>query len=79
MNIYIKNAWRLPWQMGNAPHAMLDIVRGCNIQCRSWYNNNARTYFKSLDDIKHDFQKINQFRKISSIGLIGGEPLVHPE
>ncbi|MBF0523269.1 MAG: radical SAM protein [Candidatus Omnitrophica bacterium] len=79
MNIDIKKAWRLPWRMNNAPHAVLDIVRGCNIQCRSCYNDNVQSYFKSLDEIKSDFQKICQFRKISSVGLIGGEPLLHPE
>ncbi|MBF0595733.1 MAG: radical SAM protein [Candidatus Omnitrophica bacterium] len=78
MSIYIEKAWRLPWQMNNAPHAVLDIVRGCNIQCRSCYNK-AQSYFKSLDEITSDFQKIVQFRKISAIGLIGGEPLLHPE
>ncbi|MEI8012816.1 MAG: radical SAM protein [Candidatus Omnitrophota bacterium] len=77
MNVDIKKAWRLPWQMNNAPHAVLDIVRGCNIQCRSCYNK-APSSFKSVDEIKADFRKILHFRKISSIGLIGGEPLLHP-
>lgn len=78
MKNLLQQAWHLPWEMNNAPHALLDIIRGCNIKCVACYNNDKPKY-KSLEEIKNDYYKILKLRKISAIALIGGEPLLHPE
>lgn len=78
MNNMLAKAWHLPWTMTDAPHALLDILRGCNIKCKACYNN-EKPKFKSLEEVKSDFYKILELRKISAIAIIGGEPLLHPQ
>lgn len=78
MKELLKNAWHLPWKMNDAPHALLDILRGCNIKCQACYNDSIPK-FKSLDEIKSDYEKIISLRNISSVAIIGGEPLLHPD
>jgi len=78
MNKILEKAWHLPWTMTDAPHALLDILRGCNIKCKACYNN-EKPKFKSLEEVKSDFYKILELRKISAIAIIGGEPLLHPQ
>lgn len=78
MNKLLKNAWHLPWKMNDAPHGLLDILRGCNIKCKACYNND-KPRFKTIEEVKSDFYKILSLRKISAIGIIGGEPLLHPD
>lgn len=77
-NLLLKNAYNLPWQYNDAPHAILDIIRGCNIKCDACYNN-AECKIKSFDEVVEDYKKIISVRKISSIALIGGEPLLNPD
>ena len=40
---------RLPWHGKTAPHAVLDILRGCNCRCANCYNAAAPLNCKSLD------------------------------
>ena len=69
----------LPWTLRTAPHAVLDILRGCNIRCRACYNRSSGLSCRSLEQVKDDYEKIMAFRPVSTFGLIGGEPLLHPE
>jgi MoaA/NifB/PqqE/SkfB family radical SAM enzyme len=78
MKNLLKNAYNLPWKYNDAPHAILDIIRGCNIKCDACYNN-AECKIKSFDEVVEDYKKIISVRKISSIALIGGEPLLNPD
>lgn len=78
MNKLLKNAYNLPWKYNDAPHAILDIIRGCNIKCNACYNS-AECKIKSFEDVVEDYKKITAIRKISSIALIGGEPLLNPD
>lgn len=77
MNKLLKNAYNLPWKYNDAPHAILDIIRGCNIKCNACYNS-AECKIKSFEEVVEDYKKIIAIRKISSIALIGGEPLLNP-
>lgn len=78
MENILSKAWHLPWKMNDAPHALLDILRGCNIRCEACYNNETPR-FKSMEEIVSDYKKILSLRKISAIAIIGGEPLLHPQ
>ncbi len=69
----------LQWTLRTAPHAVLDILRGCNVRCRACYNSTARLSCRSLEQVKADYERIMAFRPVSTFGLIGGEPLLHPE
>ena len=70
---------RLPWYGRCAPHAILDIIRGCNCRCRHCYNANRSAKFKSLVELKEELAVIRRARNVTTITLSGGEPLLHPE
>ncbi|MBP3846321.1 radical SAM protein [bacterium] len=78
MKNLLKNAYNLPWKYNDAPHAILDIIRGCNIKCNACYNS-AECKIKTFDEVVEDYKKIISVRKISSIAIIGGEPLLNPD
>ena len=78
MKKYLKTAYNLPWKYNDAPHAILDIIRGCNIKCNACYNN-SEFKIKTYNEVLADYQKIISVRKISSIAIIGGEPLLNPD
>ena len=40
MKKYLKTAYNLPWKYNDAPHAILDIIRGCNIKCNPTVKGN---------------------------------------
>jgi hypothetical protein len=70
--------WRLPWTLANVPHALLDVLRGCNIRCRACYNRPG-TELRSLEELRVATDALLARRPLSSVGIIGGEPLLHPE
>ncbi len=69
----------LQWTLHTAPHAVLDILRGCNVKCRACYNSTAKLTCRSFEQVKADYETIMAFRPVSTFGLIGGEPLLHPD
>lgn len=78
MNEIYKNSHKMPWTINDAPHGLLDIIRGCNCKCDACYNT-AELKIKSFEDVIKDYETMLTVRKISSVGLIGGEPLLHPD
>ena len=69
---------RLPWHGKTVPHAVVDILRGCNCRCADCYNS-VQPCVKPLDDIKADVRAIRSARNVRTISLSGGEPLLHPQ
>jgi len=68
----------LPWTLDSVPHAILDILRGCNIRCRDCFNTRpARA--KSLPEIDAELTTLLRLRKLQSVSIIGGEVTLHPE
>jgi len=72
-------AWKLPWQGEMVPHAVLDILRECNITCRACYNTCAPEAPKTLDLIKEELEALLKLRRLSSVSIIGGEVTLHPQ
>lgn len=70
--------WRLPWHGKQIPHAVLDLLRGCNITCRACYNTEPANV-KSLDEVRQELQVLTARRRLDSISLLGGEPTLHPQ
>ena len=71
-------AWRLPWQGELVPHGLLDILRGCNLSCRACYNAPG-SRVKSLEQVREEFEILMRSRRLDSLGIVGGEPLLHPQ
>jgi hypothetical protein len=69
---------KLPWTPGNVPHAILDILRGCNIRCRDCYNLQP-DHVKPLAEIDAQLDALTRLRKLQSISIVGGEPTLHPD
>jgi len=69
---------QLPWTLHSAPHAVLDILRGCNIQCRACSNTRS-TQAKPVDEIEREVEQLMQLRSLDSVSVVGGEPSLHPE
>ncbi len=78
MSPWDSRAWRLPWGAADVPHALLDILRGCNLKCRACYNQ-AEARCKPLAEVKAEVDGLLRLRRLQSISIVGGEPLMHPE
>ncbi|HPS01893.1 MAG TPA: radical SAM protein [Candidatus Sumerlaeota bacterium] len=72
------DAWHLPWGPETVPHALLDIIRGCNISCRACYNSLPQS-IKSVAEVESELKVLISQRRLSSVSLVGGEPLLHPQ
>lgn len=69
---------RLPWTGQDVPHAILDILRGCNIRCRDCYNL-LPDQVKSIDEIDAQLDTLMRLRRLHSVSIVGGEITLHPE
>ena len=75
----MKNApLQLPWSPENVPHAILDILRGCNSRCRDCCNLQP-DHIKPLAEIDAQLDALTRLRKLQSISIVGGEPTLHPD
>ena len=72
------NAWELPWRGKMVPHAVLDILRGCNISCRACYNTDDSAP-KPVAQVERELDDLLQLRRLSSVSILGGEVTLHPE
>jgi len=71
-------ALQLPWTLETVPHAVLDILRGCNIRCRDCYNLEPDR-IRPLAEIEAQLDALLHLRKLHSVSLVGGEITLHPE
>ncbi|HUJ71982.1 MAG TPA: radical SAM protein [Verrucomicrobiae bacterium] len=69
---------RLPWTLDSVPHAILDILRGCNIRCRDCFNTRPDR-IKPLPEIKAELEMLLRLRRLQSVTIIGGEVTLHPQ
>ena len=72
------DAMRLPWTGRNVPHAVLDLLRDCDVRCPGCYN--ARSFPpKPLEQIRGELEALLAARRLHTVTLSGGEPLLHPQ
>jgi MoaA/NifB/PqqE/SkfB family radical SAM enzyme len=72
------NPMRLPWSLETVPHAILDILRGCNIRCRDCYNLRPDR-IKPMAEIEAHLDALMRLRKLQSVSIVGGEVILHPQ
>jgi hypothetical protein len=69
---------RLPWTADDVPHAVLDILRGCNIRCRDCFNTRP-AQIKPVAEIEAELDHLLRLRKLQSVSILGGEITLHPD
>lgn len=79
MMIDPKRGIRLDWAGEMVPHAVLDLLRGCNAACQGCYNANSGLRLKPLSQIKDELRTLVSLRRLQALSLTGGEPMLHPD
>jgi len=69
---------KMPWTDKTIPHFVLEINRECNISCRGCYKKMDGTS-KSLLEIEKELVTALSLRKVQTVSIAGGEPLLHPQ
>lgn len=70
--------YRLPWSLSDNAIFWLEVTSQCNLACEGCYHENIFNAHKSLEEIEEEFKVIRQLRKVDSVSIAGGEPLLHP-
>jgi hypothetical protein len=73
------DAIRLPWAGRMMPHATLDLLRDCNLSCEGCYNAAGGMRAKSRVHLREELGRLMELRRLHTLTLTGGEPLLHPE
>jgi hypothetical protein len=71
--------WELPWRNEMVPHAVVDVLRTCNISCRACYNAQPLTPPKTLHEVESELDRLLELRRLSSVSILGGEVSLHPQ
>lgn len=70
--------YRLPWNFADNSISWLEPTSKCNLYCDGCYRENRKNSHKSLEEIKHELDVFEKYRKTDGVSIAGGEPLTHP-
>ncbi len=70
--------YRFPWSINDNPVGWVEVTDKCNIYCKGCYRNRMDGH-KTLEAIKTEIDFMKKWRKVDTIYLAGGEPLIHPD
>jgi len=70
--------YRLPWSLNDNVLAWLEPTKRCNIYCEGCYSRNDPNSDKSLAQVRRDLDTFVANRKVDSISIAGGDPLIYP-
>lgn len=71
--------YRLPWSLNDNVLGWLEPTKRCNLACEGCYSRNDPKSDKSLDQVRKDLELLVGKRRVDSISIAGGDPLVHPD
>ena len=71
--------YRLPWNLNDNVLAWLEPTKRCNLYCEGCYSRNDPKSDKTLEQIRADLEVFRRNRRIDSVSIAGGDPLVHPD
>jgi organic radical activating enzyme len=69
----------MPWTLPDNAISWLEPTSLCNLACDGCYRKNEKNSHKSLEEVKHELDIFQQFRKTDCISIAGGDPLLYPE
>lgn len=73
-----RDYYRLPWTLNDNVLSWLEPTKKCNIYCEGCYSTNEPNSHKTLDQVRRDLEVFTTRRRVDSISIAGGEPLIHP-
>jgi MoaA/NifB/PqqE/SkfB family radical SAM enzyme len=73
------DCYRLPWSLNDNILGWLEPTKRCNLYCEGCYSRNEKGSDKTLAQIKDELDVFVKNRRMDSISIAGGDPLVHPE
>ena len=68
----------LPWTRHTVPHAVIELTRDCNLECRACYRQKS-VGMRPVADILEDVGIIERHQRVHTLSLAGGEPTLHPD
>ena len=71
--------YRMPWSLSDNGIFWLEVTSQCNLTCEGCYHENILGGHKSLMEIEEEFKVIKAQRKVDSVSIAGGDPLLHPQ
>lgn len=71
--------YRLPWSLNDNVLAWLEPTKRCNLACEGCYSRNDPESDKPLDQVRKDLDLLVGKRRVDSISIAGGDPLMHPQ
>ena len=71
--------YRLPWTLNDNVLAWLEPTKRCNLYCEGCYSRNDTKSDKTLAQVRDDLEVFRRNRRIDSVSIAGGDPLVHPD
>jgi hypothetical protein len=71
--------YRLPWSLTDNILGWLEPTKRCNLYCNGCYSRNDPKSDKSLSQVRSDLEVLARARRMDSISIAGGDPLVHPD
>lgn len=69
---------RMPYEGQNVPHIVIEVNQQCNISCKACYKDKFGMT-KPLKQIQEEIDLAISMRKLSTVTLAGGEPVMHPQ
>jgi pyruvate-formate lyase-activating enzyme len=78
-NLNPSNYYRLPWSLNDNVLAWLEPTKRCNLYCQGCYSRNEKGSDKTIEQIRSDLDVFTRHRRLDSISVAGGDPLVHPD
>jgi hypothetical protein len=70
--------YRLPWNLADNSISWLEPTSKCNLYCDGCYRENRQGSHKSLDEVQHELDVFEKYRRTDGVSIAGGEPLTHP-
>ncbi len=78
-DLHPRDCYRLPWSLNDNVLAWLEPTKRCNLACEGCYSRNLVNSDKSLAAVRADLDAFVRQRKVDSVSIAGGDPLIHPK
>src|SRR3972149_9474852 len=79
----LENLYRLPWTTYNNPNGWIEPTTYCQLACPGCYRGldqpSPPRIHENIEKLKKDIDTLVKIRKIETLSVAGGEPLLYPQ